>query len=674
MSTENSVDPQLLEQTKEQIRSLVSEIAQLAKSDISPDEFYQEFLGRVIQALAAVGGVIWTRNETGALRPHFQVNLKQTGLHENPEAHVRHGRLLHQVMEKGEGTIVAPHSGAGGDDEAGNPTDFLLVLSPLRSDQLVIALVEVFQRPGTRPSIQRGYLRFLLQMCELAGEYFKTRELRQYGDQQALWARLDQFARAAHESLDLNTVSGTIANEGRRLIECDRVSVALRKGRHCRMEAISGQDTFDKRSNTVALLGRLATAVMRTGEAVWYSGDTSDMAPQVEEAVQAYIDDSHSKTVAVLPLFRPGDPEDEHTIPETVGTLIIEQIEETRSREELEHRVSAVSNHASTALTNALDHNRLFLMPLWRAIGHSRVIVQARHLPKTVIAVIAIALVAAGLVFWQADFELEGKGTLEPVIRRNIFAPNSGIISSLFVEPGSLVEVGDPLAQMTSEELEYEIEAARGRRNKANQELAAAETALLRNSGRLNDVEKTQLAGRQAELRVEITSLDKQLALLEARREALLITSDIAGEVIDWDLENLLLRRHVQIGQIIMHVVDPSDEWELEIKMPEDRMGYIIRAQEQLGDQPLKVTFFVATDPGVEMTGTVKEIHGRAEAVGEEGNMVKLWVQIDKALLPSAPRPGASVTAKVDCGKRAIGFVWFHDVWAFIQSRILFRL
>jgi hypothetical protein len=112
------------------------------------------------------------------------------------------------------------------------------------------------------------------------------------------------------------------------------------------MEAISGQDTFDKRSNTVALLGRLATAVMRTGEAVWYSGDTSDMAPQVEEAVQAYIDDSHSKTVAVLPLFRPGDPEDEHTIPETVGTLIIEQIEETRSREELEHRVSAVSDAA----------------------------------------------------------------------------------------------------------------------------------------------------------------------------------------------------------------------------------------------------------------------------------------------------------------------------------------
>ena len=45
-----------------------------------------------------------------------------------------------------------------------------------------------------------------------------------------------------HESLDQKLTSYTIANEGRRIIGCDRVSVAIRKGRKCVIEAISGQD------------------------------------------------------------------------------------------------------------------------------------------------------------------------------------------------------------------------------------------------------------------------------------------------------------------------------------------------------------------------------------------------------------------------------------------------
>ena len=116
---------------------------------------------------------------------------------------------------------------------------------------------------------------------------------------------MEDFARVVHASLDPREAAYTIANEGRRLIECDRVSVAIRKGKKCKIEAISGQDLFDKRSNTVRLLGRLATAVVHSGDAVWYTGDTRDLPPQVEDAVQEYVDEAHSKTVAVLPLGRP---------------------------------------------------------------------------------------------------------------------------------------------------------------------------------------------------------------------------------------------------------------------------------------------------------------------------------------------------------------------------------
>ena len=58
MSTEQSVDPELVEQTKQQIRNLVREIAQLSKSELSPVEFYDQMLNRIVSALAAVGGAM----------------------------------------------------------------------------------------------------------------------------------------------------------------------------------------------------------------------------------------------------------------------------------------------------------------------------------------------------------------------------------------------------------------------------------------------------------------------------------------------------------------------------------------------------------------------------------------------------------------------------------------
>ncbi len=278
MSTEQqTVDPELVEQTKQQIRHLVREIAQLSKSDISPAQYYESLLNRVVSALAAAGGVIWTV-EQGRLDLQYQINLRQTGLADSPQDQQRHGRLLQQVLQSGEGMLVAPHSGTGDDGEAANSTPFLLLLGPLKSDQEVQGIVEVFQRPDTAISVQQGYLRFLMQMCDLAGDYLKTRSLRHFTDRQTLWAQLEQFTRLVHRSLDPRSTAYTIANEGRRLIECDRVSVGICRANKCRIEAVSGQDTFDKRSNVVSLLARLATAVTATGEAIWYTGDTSRMA------------------------------------------------------------------------------------------------------------------------------------------------------------------------------------------------------------------------------------------------------------------------------------------------------------------------------------------------------------------------------------------------------------
>lgn len=683
MSTEQTLDPHLIEQTKQQIRTLVNEIMQLAHSEISPQEFYGEFLTRLVAALAAPGGALWATEEQGQgqLQLQYQVNLRDTRLAEMPENEQRrHGRLLQKVMTSGDGLLLPPRSGSGDDAEAGNPTDFLLVMGPLKTDLHVVGVVEIFQRSEAGPQTQMGYLRFLLQMCEHAGDFLKSRQLRSLSDRQTLWTQLEEFSRSVHASLEPRGTAYTIANEGRRLIECDRVSVAIRRGHRCLIEAVSGQDLVDKRSNTVRLLGELATAVVASEETIWYTGDTTNMAPQVEDAVQAYVDESHSKTVAVIPLRRPEilaekEADEDYEVPPPVGALIVEQIEDARVAQKMSQRVDVVAQHSSVALANAMEHQSLFLMPLWRAIGKSRWIIQARTLPKTISIGVAVIVAILCLIFVPAEFKLHCKGTLEPVDRRNVFAPSEGIVQEVLVKHGDSVKKGDLLARLRSTELGVQMEKVRGDRDATKASLDKIDREILSGQKRLTREENLQLSGNRMELRHRLDALNAQLKLYEAKAAELEVRSPVDGKVISWDIENKLVNRPVQRGQELMRIGELSKEkeWQLELNMPEDRMGYLAKRQKEMGHD-LEVRYVLATDPGTQHVGSIKEVQQVAEPRDEEGNTVTIKVDINEDdLAGEHVRPGATVSAKVLCGRRAVGFVWFHDLVAFIQTKILFR-
>ena len=303
MSSEQTFGSDVVEQTKQQIRALVNEITQLSKSDMPAEEFYTQFLQRVVTAIAAVGGVVWTMRDGGGLTLQCQINLRETGLGNDKDKMTEHSRLLYHSLKHPEGLIVAPYSSSDDEGETmGNPTSSLVLLVPLITEVELVGLLEIFQRPDSPANTQKGYLRFLLQMAELAVEFIKGEQLRHLADRQLLWNQIEEFARLIHESLDPRQTAYTIANEGRRLIGCDRVCLAIRRGNRCRVEAVSGQDLFDKRSNTIRLLNKLATAVVSVEEPMWYTGDTTNLAPQVEKVVDEYVDESHSKAVVVIPL------------------------------------------------------------------------------------------------------------------------------------------------------------------------------------------------------------------------------------------------------------------------------------------------------------------------------------------------------------------------------------
>ncbi|MCP4944415.1 MAG: biotin/lipoyl-binding protein [Planctomycetaceae bacterium] len=677
-----SVNQQTVEDTKAQIRGLVNEIAQLSKSGATAEEFYPELLSRIITALAAAGGAIWLLDEDRQLSLQYQINAEPSILEDDSEDATRHTRLIQRVANTGQSLLVPPYSGTTDGEGEGNPTGFLLCLGALQHDGHNDGLIEIFQRPGTAPDTQRGYLRFLQQMCELAAEWLRSQKLRTLGDRQTLWQQADSFARATHESLDLKETAYIVANEGRRLIGCDRVSVAIKKGRHCKVQAISGQDTIENRSNIVTALNNLATRVVAAGEPLWHDGATEDLPPQIEEALEDYVDQSYGRNIAVLPLREPErrlgvdnesgaageiDRDNAHR-GEVIGALIVEQIESDIPEDVFRARCDLVYEHGTRAIANSRAHSNLFLMPLWRALGRATWVLRARTLPKTIGVVGLLLAVVLGLTFIKKDFNLEAEGTLVPSEKREIFAPIDGEVIAVNFDHDDPVKQNDVLIELRNRDIEIQIADIEGQIQTNLAEQAKVQGQLSRRQ-LLKPSELRSLQAEKNELQAKDMVLQRKLQLQKDRKAELMIRSPIQGTVVSWDVEKNLRLRPIMTGQVLMEVADLKQNLVLEVELPEKREGHLDEyiAQQGLSDtDQLSVTYILATDPDEPMDASllIDSIAKRADANEEHGAVIKMRANPDQATLRGLqPRPGAKVIAKIYCGRRSSGFVFFHEIY-----------
>ena len=302
---EETIDPGLLEQTKNQIRKLVAEIADLAESDIQPSEFYVEFLNRSVAAVAASGGAFWLMDGRGGLRLQYQVEFAATGLMDGRVKTAPHDALLGCMLQASQAQIIPPGAVIEGVPQAFNPTEYSLILAPLMVDKQVTGLLEILMDPTRRAAQQKSTLRFVSDLCDLAATYLKNRQMRQMMSQQRLWNQLEGFTHQIHASLDLKEAAYSVVNDGKRLVGCDRLSVALKISGRVMVEAVSGQEVVEQRSNLVRELTRLCKAVIRSGEDLVYTGSTDGFAPDLRDAIEMYVDESGSKIVIVTILHKP---------------------------------------------------------------------------------------------------------------------------------------------------------------------------------------------------------------------------------------------------------------------------------------------------------------------------------------------------------------------------------
>jgi len=644
------------------IDEVVNEIARLARGGLAADDFYSRFLKRVVDALAAAGGVIWFKNPAGRFEVKYLLDVGSIQLES-------HERLLLQASEERQPLIVPPSPASPSSGAPFNSTDFLLLLCPLKAEREVAAVVEIFQRPHGHAAPQQGYADFVRAACDLAEEFYLRNELDALRKSQQMSARWDEFIRAVYGSLDVQAAALTLVNDGRLIVGCDRLGVLLKHGSGCRVEAISGQHAINRRANIVRLLENLADAAWVLDEPLWHPGYGDQLPPQLEQTLQEYVDASYAKALAVLPL-RPSL--DDGSPGPAIGALIVEQFSGDRLCEPTKERALVVCAHGATALRNAQQYQSVFLLPLWQAIARSRWMVQARALPKTLTAAALILAIALSLFMVPADFEIRGPAELQPELRREVYARADGVVGDIRVEHGDEIPAGAVLAELRNTELDFQFTRVLGELQTTRKKLAAVRAARLEGAPvAAREREQYQsLTSEEEELKESLKSVEEQFQVLSQYKADLVVTSPIAGRVTTWNVAELLAARPVRRGQPLLAVADVSGPWILEIHLPDDQAGHVLAAQDRLGSD-LDVSYILGTEPSATRLGKVKSMAMAVESDAAGVRSVLVRVKVDKASLP-ALRPGATATAKIHCGRRAIGYVWFRDLLEFVQSRVLF--
>jgi HlyD family secretion protein len=671
-------------QAQAKIGHLADEVRRLSLLDLAPASYSHELLRHVLDALVAPAGAVWLRNEEGSLRQQCQIP-SEIGLSvADPEARRAREELLLEAERRAAPVLHLPQNESS--DPAPGLAGHATLIAPVVLGGRVEALLEVWQAPQRSPQALPGMLQFLVRMADLAAVYLARRQEPITTDTE-LWARLEAFARRIHGSLRLTEVAYRIANEGRQLLGCDRLSVAVRKGRRVTVEAVSGAEAVEQRSNLVRRMRRLCDRVLDWGERLVYVGTPdSTLPPEVLNELDTYVEESHCKLLLLLPLR--DEREKEQTGPPR-SALVVECFGAVVPAEQLAGRLDVLARHTAPALYNAALYRDVPLRLFWRPIAAIQAGLGGKtRATLTVVTVLVVALLAA-LLFVPYPLKMDARGQLLPEDRRWVYSPVEGQVIRFEegARPGARVVKDQPLMLMHDLQLEARV-------RQLTQEVAAAQQemdALTRQlNAATNESDRLRLG---ADRKQKEALRDRQFAELRALRERtnadesrpgnFWLKAPIDGIVLNWDFREALLNRQVRPSEPLLRIGDNSRRWEVQLRIPQKHMGQIVqafRASPELDIDLLVLSAPTRTFKGKLLrTRLAGEANPNRESPTDAEPVVLASVRIDGPDIPPEERippelfvAGTEVHAKVRCGNHALGYSLFYGVWEFFYERVVF--
>ena len=651
-STVQSVDALRL-----QMERSIDELAELARGDVEGGQFFAEVLKRALEPGSAVYGVLWRRSQSGAWEPAGEMPISSA-----PD--VRHleerQELLNEIALSSQPRVIGPTPGSNS-----HATEDSQVFSPLRHAGQTVGILETRH---ASPSLPPATFQFFAAVGEITADFLSQQELQQLRHAKMTWLQWDQFSQHLGQSLELADVCAVIANDGRQLLACDRISVLVRVGSSYRLQAASGVERVNPRAGAVRSLESLAALVAELKQPVWQSAGNIDSAPEgatlgrLNESLGRHLQESGAVCFGAIPL----ESTDPGSSPAAI--LTFEHFQPVADWPGGKSRAASLVERSTPIVCAAIERNAIPWRGLWLSIQQGPRFLRR---PATVLGIVVLGIVIGALALIPAEFTVTGHAELWPQRRRDVFASTSGIVDRILVDHGDDVKENQELIVLRDPELEQDVPRMAGEIATTTERLRSVQIARLTGGVAPDAVSRArQLTAEEEELKERLKTMERQRLLIEERRQRLTLRSPIAGRVLTWDTAQHLSARPVERGQSLLTIGETNGPWIVEIHVADKDAGYMLRAQKTLGTA-LDVDFLLPSEPGRTHRGKVYDVALASESNDRSSGHVRVLVEFDSAQVEQL-RPGATAIPRIRCGRWSLGYVWLHDLIDAIRIQLLF--
>jgi RND family efflux transporter MFP subunit len=424
-------------------------------------------------------------------------------------------------------------------------------------------------------------------------------------------------------------------------LQATRVSLGLHQGKNIELEAISFSANFDKRTQAMqAISEAMAEAVEQRAEidfspvalATALDGETS--APVlIKHAHQQLQQQQQLQSVHSL-LVRNGDS--------IVGVLTIELDKQAGLADEQRSflqqalhfagAILALRQQASASVWQGLKRRTAQRLERWFGEDSLR--------GKVIATLLLIFLVA---LFVPLEYRIAADATLQTTEKYLVVSPQDGYLGKISARPGDSVKKGALLAQLKDEDLRLERQKLA---SQVQQYRQAYDTALA-NSSR---VEAAIASAQMDQASIQLRLVDQQL-------ERTQLNSPLDGIVVSDDISQTQ-GAPVKQGDVLFEIA-AAQGFLVQLFVDERDIAAVAVGQEG------QVKF--SSLPGDIFAARVKTITP-VSAVREGRNYFRVEAELNRE--QDSLRPGMTGTGKLIAGRRALGWIWFHDLWYWLRLKL----
>lgn len=294
-----------------------------------------------------------------------------------------------------------------------------------------------------------------------------------------------------------------------------------------------------------------------------------------------------------------------------------------------------------------------------------------KALRSTVVKGLMVGMAALFCVYifcLPSDFTIEADSTLEPLARNVVFASADGFVESISVVDGQAVKKGQSLVQLSSPNLESQIEETTGQLRAIAEKRNGLRIAInqLKSNSTDSELSQNRMAADILMLDVQEKHAQEKFKYLKQERERLQLISPIDGIVVAKDLHRELNGRPLRRGDALFQIVDLEGEWQLRVLVADRDAGFV---QQFYPARQQEVSFQFDSLPGEIFQGKVTFISSSVESVPGKMSAVPTYIQIDPSTAAKAYM-GANARVYFQCGKQPLWYVWCRPLVETVQRSV----